>query len=66
MSRKHRRASSGTWHTGATSPASNTIRASGTSEFNPDYSYVVKDLKKIGILAISFITVLVVLSFFLR
>ena len=66
MSRKHRRASSGTGHTGVVSPASTTIRASGTSEFNPDYSYVVKDLRKIGILAITFITVLVVLSIFLR
>jgi hypothetical protein len=37
-----------------------------TSEFNPDYSYVVKDLKRIGFLAGTFITLLVVLSFFLR
>jgi hypothetical protein len=35
-------------------------------EFNPDYSYVKKDLKQIGILAVSFISILVVLSFFLR
>jgi hypothetical protein len=33
--------------------------------FNPDYSYIVKDLKRIGILAAGFITILVVLSFFL-
>jgi hypothetical protein len=37
-----------------------------SSEFNPDYSYVMQDLKKIGILAGSFITILVVLSFFLN
>jgi hypothetical protein len=37
-----------------------------TAEFNPDYSYVKKDLKRIGILAGSFFVVLVVLSFFLR
>jgi hypothetical protein len=36
------------------------------SEFNPDYSAVRKDLKTIGSLAAFFITVLVVLSFFLR
>lgn len=36
------------------------------SEFNPDYSYVRKDLKRIGILAGSFFVVLVLLSFFLR
>lgn len=37
-----------------------------SAEFNPDYSYVKKDLKRIGILAGSFFVVLVVLSFFLR
>jgi len=37
-----------------------------SSEFNPDYSYVIKDLKRIGTLAIFFLTVLVVLSFILR
>ncbi len=36
------------------------------TEFNPDYSDVKYDLKRIGILAGSFITLLVVLSFFLR
>lgn len=33
--------------------------------FNPDYTYVKKDLQTIGILAGIFITILVVLSFFL-
>ncbi|MDP3450689.1 MAG: hypothetical protein Q8R87_08920 [Anaerolineaceae bacterium] len=36
------------------------------AEFNPDYTYVKKDLAKIGIMAGSFITILVILSFFLR
>ncbi|HJW89602.1 MAG TPA: hypothetical protein VJ436_03065 [Anaerolineales bacterium] len=35
-------------------------------EFNPDYSYVIKDLRRIGALAGSFVLILVVLSFFLR
>lgn len=35
-------------------------------EFNPDYSQTIKDLKRIGILASSFIALLVALSFFLR
>jgi hypothetical protein len=35
-------------------------------EFNPDYSQTKKDLRRIGILAGSFFTILVVLSFFLR
>jgi len=36
------------------------------SEFNPDYSYVKKDLKTIGSLAGFFVIVLIVLSFFLN
>ncbi len=35
-------------------------------EFNPDYSDVKKDLKRIGSLAGFFIVVLVALSFFLK
>jgi hypothetical protein len=37
-----------------------------SKDFEPDYSYVIKDLKRIGILAGSFVTILIVLSFFLR
>jgi hypothetical protein len=33
--------------------------------FNPDYSYVIKDLKRIGLLAGFFFGVLIILSFFL-
>ena len=39
---------------------------SSRTEFNPDYTYVKRDLVRIGTLAGFFITVLVVLSFFLR
>jgi hypothetical protein len=39
---------------------------SRSTEFNPDYSYVIKDLKRIGSLAVFFLGVLVVLSFVLR
>jgi hypothetical protein len=35
-------------------------------EFNPDYSTVKKDLKRIGSLAGAFIVVLIALSFFLK
>ena len=35
-------------------------------EFNPDYTYVKRDLKRIGILAGSFFAILIVLSFFLH
>jgi hypothetical protein len=34
--------------------------------FNPDYSYVVKDLKRIALLAGSLIGLLILLSLFLR
>ena len=40
--------------------------AARTTEFNPDYSMVRKDLKRIGALAGFFIVVLIALSFFLR
>jgi hypothetical protein len=36
------------------------------TEFNPDYTYVKRDLVRIGTLASFFIAILVVLSFFLR
>jgi hypothetical protein len=54
--------------TSASIAAGSTPKAGFTraSEFNPDYSYVKKDLKRIGVLAGSFFIVLVVLSFFLR
>ncbi len=42
------------------------ITTTTTTEFNPDYTPVIKDLKRIGILAGSFIGLLIVLSFFLR
>lgn len=35
-------------------------------EFNPDYSHIIRDLKRIGILAGSFFVILVALSFFLN
>ena len=44
---------------------SSTSRASST-EFNPDYSQTIKDLKRIGVLAGTFFTILVIISFFLR
>ena len=36
------------------------------AEFNPDYTYVINDLKRIGVLAGSFFVILVVLSFILK
>jgi hypothetical protein len=33
--------------------------------FTPDYTYVIKDLRRIGILAGSFIAIYIILSFFI-
>jgi hypothetical protein len=41
-------------------------RLKSKGEFQPDYSYVIEDLKRIGILAGSFVILLIVLSLFLR
>ena len=35
-------------------------------EFNPDYTYVKQDLRRIATLAGTFITLMVILAFFLR
>jgi hypothetical protein len=40
-------------------------RLATAAEFDPDYTYVVHDLRRIGILVLSFTVVLVVLSFFI-
>ncbi len=43
-----------------------TRRASAAPvEFNPDYTYIVKDLKRIGALAGTFFVILIALSFIL-
>ena len=43
-----------------------TVQQSRVSEFNPDYTDVKKDLKRIGILASTFFVVLIALSFILK
>ena len=49
-------------------PAS-TFATSGqvfSTDFNPDYTHVVSDLKRIALMAASFTIILVVLSFFIK
>jgi hypothetical protein len=42
-------------------------RATGLGkDFQPDYTYVIEDLKRIAVLAGSFVVILIILSFFLR
>jgi len=42
------------------------VPAAATAQANFDYTYVKKDLGRIGILAGSFILILIVLSFFIH
>jgi len=43
-------------------PAS--VSSSSRTEFNPDYSIIKRDLKRIGVLAGSFLIVLIILALF--
>jgi hypothetical protein len=48
-----------------TTAKTKTRPTSRAGEFNPDYAPILKDLKRIGLLAGSFLAILVILSFFL-
>jgi hypothetical protein len=50
-------------------PAASTFVTTGqvfSNEFNPDYSHVFSDLKRIAVLATSFTVILIALSFFIK
>ena len=57
MSRKHRR---------QVSKSAAFIASPRATEFSPDYTYVKRDLRRIGLLAGSFFVILIALSFVLR
>ena len=57
MSRKHRR---------QVSKSAAFIAAPRVADFNPDYTYVRRDLKRIGVLGAGFFVILVALAFILR
>jgi hypothetical protein len=57
MARKNRR---------PVSKAAAFMQAPRTTEFNPDYTHVKRDLRRIVLLAGSFVLILVALSFFIR
>jgi hypothetical protein len=46
-------------------PAAGGLRPSSAADFNPDYTYAKQDLKRVGVLAASFIGALIVLYFIL-
>ncbi|NPV75075.1 MAG: hypothetical protein HPY59_01745 [Anaerolineae bacterium] len=71
MSKKQKRQVSGAPSSRPASPETvarpaSPSRPGSSSEFNPDYSYVISDLKRIGLLALSFTAVLIILSFILK
>ncbi len=47
----------------AASSRSFSRRTTSAVEFNPDYTYIVKDLKRIGLMAGTFFVILIALSF---
>jgi hypothetical protein len=57
MSKKHRR---------QVSKSAAFMPAPRMTEFNPEYTYIKRDLRRIGILAGTFFVLLVALSFFLH
>lgn len=65
--KQYRKAKSLETSSDVVSPVVNTTRNRlSSSDFNPDYTFIKKDLRRIGILAGSFIGILIVLTFFLR
>ncbi len=67
MSKKSKRQNGTPSPAPAATPTFGGLQRKGeTAEFNPDYTDVRRDLKRIGILAGSIITVLVVLSFLIN
>lgn len=57
MSRKHRR---------QVSKSAAFMPTPRMTEFNPEYTYIKRDLRRIGVLAGAFFVLLVALSFFLH
>jgi len=64
---KKNRSTSTTTSTAKSAPTFAGIQRGAVSvEFNPDYSIIKQELKRVGILAASFFAILIVLSFFIK
>lgn len=66
MAKKQKRQISFTTPSSTTASRPAGFSARPGSEFNPDYTYVKKDLKNLGIQVALFLGILFVLTFFLR
>lgn len=69
MSKKQKRQVSFTTPSTSSTSSTGKVAVSTTrpgSEFNPDYTYIKKDLRSLGIMVAGFLVVLIALSFFLR
>ena len=65
MAKKHRKVAKNIENT-PISVVNTTRNRLSSTDFNPDYTDIKDDLKRIGVLAVGFIGVLIVLTFFLR
>lgn len=66
MAKKNKRQSRRSNDVTRTNSSAAAVATTTERDFNPDYSNTIKDLRRIGILAGTFISILVILAFFLR
>ncbi len=66
MAKKSKRSMRRETKPGTEKTVSDPLAANRPTGFNPDYHLVVRDVRRVGILAGSFIVILVILSFFLH
>ncbi len=66
MAKKNKRQARREITTAPEKSAPDLLTSNRPTGFNPDYHFVIRDIRRVGILAGSFIVILVVLSFFLH
>ena len=66
MAKKSRRQIRRDANPGTEKSLTDAVAGNRPTGFNPDYHFVIRDIRRVGILAGSFIVILVALSFFLH
>jgi hypothetical protein len=66
MAKKSKRSNRRDRNQRAEKTGTDTLTSNRPSGFNPDYHIVIRDIHRVGILAGSFIVILVILTFFLH